>query len=135
MSFVRHRRRASGGYLVRLASLSDGASIPGSGMNTHRRIERTAMPPSSTLQTWFITGTSSGFGRAFAEHALARGHKVVATARRSDSLADLVALAPDRVLAVTLDVDVPGAAEAAIQAAVQRFGRIDVLVNNAGYGV
>ncbi|WP_168563183.1 oxidoreductase [Rhizobacter sp. SG703] len=85
-------------------------------------------------QTWFITGTSSGFGRAFAEHALASGHRVVATARRTDSLADLVAKAPDRVLAVALDVDVPGAAEAAIEAAVKRFERIDVLVNNAGYG-
>ena len=89
----------------------------------------------NAIKAWFITGTSSGFGRAFAEHALARGHNVVATARRIDSLADLAASAPDRVLAVTLDVDAPGAAEAAIQAAVQRFGRIDVLINNAGYGV
>ena len=89
----------------------------------------------TTLQTWFITGTSSGFGRAFAEHAIARGHNVVATARRVDSLADLVAQAPDRVLALELDVVAAGAAERAIHAAVERFGRIDVLVNNAGYGV
>ena len=88
-----------------------------------------------TVQTWFITGTSSGFGRAFAEHALAQGHRVVATARRVEALDDLVARAPDRVLALPLDVTEAGAPERAIRAAVARFGRIDVLVNNAGYGV
>ena len=89
----------------------------------------------SPRQTWFITGTSSGFGRAFAEHAIERGHDVVATARRLDDVRDLVALAPERVLAVELDVVAPGAADAAVDAALARFGRLDVVVNNAGYGV
>ena len=89
----------------------------------------------ATARTWFITGTSSGFGRAFAEHAIAQGHNVVATARRVDALADLVAQAPDRVMALELDVVAEGAAERAIGAAVARFGGVDVVINNAGYGV
>ena len=89
----------------------------------------------ATTPTWFITGTSSGFGRAFAEHAIARGHNVIATARRPDALADLVAQAPDRVLALELDVVAEGAAERAVAAAIGRFGRLDVVINNAGYGV
>jgi NAD(P)-dependent dehydrogenase (short-subunit alcohol dehydrogenase family) len=86
-------------------------------------------------KTWFITGTSSGFGRAFAEHALAKGYNVVATARNITKLESLVAYAPERVLAISLDVNKPWDAEAAISAAISRFGRIDVLINNAGYGV
>jgi NAD(P)-dependent dehydrogenase (short-subunit alcohol dehydrogenase family) len=86
-------------------------------------------------KVWFITGASSGFGRAFAEHALARGHKVVATARNAEKLVGLTAKAPDHAIALPLDVTRPGDAEAAIKTAIARFGRIDVLINNAGYGL
>jgi NAD(P)-dependent dehydrogenase (short-subunit alcohol dehydrogenase family) len=86
-------------------------------------------------QTHFITGASSGLGRAFALHALSRGHDVVVAARRTEKLAELEARAPDRVLALTMDVTDPGQVAAAVEAAKARFGRIDVLVNNAGYGI
>ena len=88
-----------------------------------------------TVKTWFITGASSGFGRAFAEHALAQGHNVVATARQISALASIAAAAPERVLTLPLDVTRQSDADAAIKAAVARFGRIDVLINNAGYGL
>jgi len=86
-------------------------------------------------KTWFVTGASSGLGRAFADYALAQGDAVVATARDPARLADLAAQAPDRVLTLALDVDRPGAAQAAVEAAMARFGGIDVLVNNAGRGI
>jgi NADP-dependent 3-hydroxy acid dehydrogenase YdfG len=88
-----------------------------------------------TAKTWFITGASSGFGRAFAEHALAQGHNVVATARQISMLASIAAAAPERVLTLSLDVTHQSDADAAIKAAVARFERIDVLINNAGYGL
>jgi NAD(P)-dependent dehydrogenase (short-subunit alcohol dehydrogenase family) len=88
-----------------------------------------------TPRTWFITGASSGLGRAFAEHALRRGHNVVATARRVATLEDIAARAPGRLLALALDVTRPEDARAAVGAAVARFARIDVLINNAGYGI
>jgi NAD(P)-dependent dehydrogenase (short-subunit alcohol dehydrogenase family) len=81
------------------------------------------------MRTWLITGCSSGFGRALAEAALERGDQVVATARRAESLADL-----DGAYVVPLDVTRQDQIDAAVQAALERFGRIDVLVNNAGTG-
>ena len=86
-------------------------------------------------KTILITGASTGFGRAFAIEALSRGHSVIATARNASRLADLTQLAPDRVLAVALDVDRPETMAGIIEVAVARFGRIDVLINNAGYGL
>lgn len=88
-----------------------------------------------TQQTWFVTGASSGFGDAFARHAVAAGYNVVATARDLSRLSAIAALAPERVLVHRLDVTRPGEAEEAIKAAIARFGRIDVLINNAGYGI
>jgi NAD(P)-dependent dehydrogenase (short-subunit alcohol dehydrogenase family) len=85
-------------------------------------------------RTWFITGASAGLGLALARHALANGDHVVATARRTEPMAALAGIAPDRVLVHRLDVARPGDAQVAVAAAVARFGRIDVLVNNAGYG-
>ena len=83
---------------------------------------------------WFITGCSTGFGRELAKIVLDRGWRVVATARGKDRVADIVEIAPDRALAVELDVTDQAQIDAAVAAAKDRFGRIDVLVNNAGYG-
>jgi NAD(P)-dependent dehydrogenase (short-subunit alcohol dehydrogenase family) len=88
-----------------------------------------------TQKTWFITGASSGFGTAYAEYALERGDNVVATARSVSKLEALVARAPERVLAVKLDVTNAADIQPAVDAAVRRFGRIDYLFNNAGYGL
>ncbi|MGM9469930.1 SDR family NAD(P)-dependent oxidoreductase [Streptomyces murinus] len=84
-------------------------------------------------QVWFITGSSRGFGRALVDAVLAAGDLVVATARRPEALAADLAEYGDRVLPLALDVTSPDAAHAAVEAAVARFGRVDVLVNNAGY--
>ncbi|MEU9383595.1 SDR family NAD(P)-dependent oxidoreductase [Streptomyces sp. NPDC048279] len=88
---------------------------------------------SPTTHTWFITGTSRGFGRDLAIAALEAGDDVVATARRPEQLDGLVEKYGDRVLPVALDVTDRPAAEAALRAAVDRFGRVNVVVNNAGY--
>lgn len=86
-------------------------------------------------KTWFITGTSRGFGRQFAESALERGDRVTATARTVGSLDDLVARFGDAVLPLELDVTDRAAAVAAVKAAHAHFGSLDIVVNNAGYGL
>ena len=85
-------------------------------------------------KTWFITGTSKGFGREWAEAALERGDRVVATARNVASLCPLVDSYGDAVLPLRLDVTDRAAVFAAVRRAVEHFGRLDVVVNNAGYG-
>ncbi|MBV9796284.1 MAG: SDR family NAD(P)-dependent oxidoreductase [Actinobacteria bacterium] len=84
-------------------------------------------------QTWFITGSSRGFGRALVRAALAAGDSVVATARRPEQLAEFSEQYGEQILPVALDVTDPQAVHAAIAAGVERFGRLDVIVNNAGY--
>ncbi|MEV6284041.1 SDR family NAD(P)-dependent oxidoreductase [Kribbella sp. NPDC051770] len=85
------------------------------------------------MKVFLVTGSSRGLGRAIATAALAAGHQVVATARRPEQLADLVSQYGDQVRAVALEVTDLAAAQAAVQAAVDAFGRLDVVVNNAGY--
>jgi NAD(P)-dependent dehydrogenase (short-subunit alcohol dehydrogenase family) len=90
---------------------------------------------SDVSKAWFITGSSRGLGRAIAEAAVARGDRVAATARNPRTLHGLVTADPDQGVALALELDVTDRlqAEAAVQAAVDAFGRIDVVVNNAGY--
>jgi NAD(P)-dependent dehydrogenase (short-subunit alcohol dehydrogenase family) len=85
-------------------------------------------------KVWLITGSGNGLGRDIAEAALAAGDSVVAGARRTEELAPLVAQYGERVKSVGLEVRDEAAAKAAVQLAVDSFGRLDVLVNNAGYG-
>ena len=85
-------------------------------------------------KVWLITGSGNGLGRDIAEAALAAGDNVVAAARRTEELDALVQQYGERVKSVTLDVRDEAAAKAAVQAAIDTFGRLDVLVNNAGYG-
>ena len=80
---------------------------------------------------WFVTGAGRGMGVDIVKAALAAGHSVVATGRNTDAVAKALGKA-DRLLVVKLDVTLPEDAKAAVSAAVERFGRIDVLVNNAG---
>lgn len=86
-------------------------------------------------KTWFITGASRGFGRVWAQAALERGDRVAATARDPRKLDDLVQAHGDRILPLALDVTDRPAVFAAVSRAAETFGRLDVVVNNAGYGL
>src|ERR1700683_2668129 len=88
-----------------------------------------------TSKVWFITGTSKGFGRVWAEAALARGDRVAATARDVKTLDPLVERYGERIAALTLDVTDKAAVDNTISEAHSRFGRLDVVINNAGYGL
>ena len=85
-------------------------------------------------KTWLITGSSRGLGRAFTEAALEAGHQVVATARNPQQLDTIVRKYNGRVRAVALDVTIEAQAQQVIHTAIEIFGGLDVLVNNAGYG-
>lgn len=90
---------------------------------------------STKSKIWFITGTSRGFGRIWAEAALSRGDRVAATARNIQTLKPFVEQYGDLVLPLALDVTDRASAMSAIDAAVAHFGRLDVVINNAGYGL
>jgi NAD(P)-dependent dehydrogenase (short-subunit alcohol dehydrogenase family) len=89
----------------------------------------------SPQRVWFITGASTGFGRQLAEQTLRAGHKVIATARKPEQIANLGYHYSDRCLVLPLDVTNQDQIDSVVTQALARFGRVDVLVNNAGYGV
>ncbi|MFZ0435795.1 MAG: SDR family NAD(P)-dependent oxidoreductase [Chthoniobacterales bacterium] len=87
------------------------------------------------MKTILITGASTGFGRAIAEESLNRGHQVALAVRNPESVADLVARFPSKAHPVRFDLTNPADAERAVRKTVEQFGSLDVLVNNAGYGL
>lgn len=93
------------------------------------------MKKETNSKVWFITGASRGFGRIWAEAALERGDKVAATARNVNSLAGLKEKYGENVLTLELDVTRPGQAKSAIGEAHNYFGRLDIVLNNAGYSL
>ncbi len=86
------------------------------------------------MTTWLITGCSTGLGRALAHAVLQRGHNVIATARDISTVTDIADAYPQNALALALDVTDESQVVSAVTAGIDRFGAIDVLVNNAGYG-
>jgi len=96
---------------------------------------RRNMAETKSPRTWFITGSSTGFGRILAEEVLKVGDNVVATARKAEQVSDFEKRYPKQALALPLDVTNQTQIDEAVAKTLERFGRVDVLVNNAGYGV
>jgi NADP-dependent 3-hydroxy acid dehydrogenase YdfG len=94
-----------------------------------------ASKPVTSPKVWFITGASRGFGRVWADAALKRGDKVAATARKLESIADLKEKYGENVLTLELDVTQPEQAKTAVEQAYAHFGRLDIVLNNAGYSL
>ena len=125
------RRRFGAVCLERSGCLAGSAADPGRTLIGPLRTE-----PRGEIdmdKTWFIPGSSRGFGRAIAEAALERGDRVVATARNPEQPDDLVKIHNDHISAVALDVTDTTDAKRAVESAVTSFGSIDIVVNNAGY--
>jgi NAD(P)-dependent dehydrogenase (short-subunit alcohol dehydrogenase family) len=112
-----------------------GATLPGRADIPITTLDHmsSAAPPPGVSQVWFITGSSRGFGRALVHAALDAGDRVVATARQPGQLAEITKQYGDNVLPFALDVTDADAVRAAVAAGAGRFGRLDVVVNNAGY--
>ncbi|GAB3283675.1 SDR family NAD(P)-dependent oxidoreductase [Larkinella harenae] len=91
--------------------------------------------PVKSEKVWFVTGASRGFGRIWVEAALKRGDKVAATARKLESIADLNEKYGEKVLTLELDVTKPAQAKTAVEQAYAHFGRLDIVLNNAGYSL
>jgi NAD(P)-dependent dehydrogenase (short-subunit alcohol dehydrogenase family) len=114
------------------SAAADGRLVNRPGSTCDPVEERNGSMPESKV--WFITGTSRGFGREWTIAALERGDKVAATARSTDSLDDLAAKYGDAILPIALDVTDTAAVKSAVASAHETFGRLDIVVNNAGYG-
>src|SRR5690349_21486665 len=104
-----------------------------SDLERRRCEQQTTVMTNTGSQVWFITGSSRGLGRALVDAALSAGHRVVATARRRSDLDDVAKRYGEHVRTAALDVTDPEQAVRAVQEAVEAFGRIDVVANNAGY--
>jgi NAD(P)-dependent dehydrogenase (short-subunit alcohol dehydrogenase family) len=104
-------------------------------MDNSMNLSGSGKAKSDAGKVWFITGTSTGFGRLLAEEVLKAGGRVIATARRGDQIADLVGEHPDTARVFELDVTRPERIVTVAAKAIAVWGRIDVLVNNAGYGI